>query len=123
MNQTPCGIFESAGGIWIYDFETEELRKITELPSKYNENHVVNYVGRDSENRIVVAYQCVSEDEYAPNIELAVLDYETLEVINYIDTEFTRGPNFSMGIDRDRNHSFLIYYHETDKENIINYLE
>ena len=123
MNQTPCGIFESSGGIWIYDFETEELRKITELPSKYNEKHVITYVGRDCENRIVVAYQCVSEDEYAPNIELAVLDYETHDVINYIDTEFTRGPNFSMGIDRDRNHSFLIYYHDIDKENIINYLE
>ena len=123
MEQTPCGIFETPGGIWIYDFETEELRKITELPSKYNEKHIVTYVGRDNENRIVIAYQCVSDDEYSQNIELAVLDYETLEVTNYIDTELTRGPNFSMGIDRGTEHSFWIRYADTRKEILINYLE
>ena len=123
MNQTPCGIFETPGGVWIYDFDNEELKKIAKLPSKYNEKHQVTYVGRDRENRIVIAYQCVSDDEYSQNIELAVLDYETLEVINYIDTEHTRGPNFSMGIDRDRKDYFVISYSDVEKEIFINYLE
>ena len=124
MEQTPCGIFETPGGIWIYDFESESLRKITELPSKYDEKHWVTYVGRDSGNRIVVAYQCVSDDEYAENIELAVLDYETLEVINYIDTELTRSPNFSMGIDRGEDIFWIHYFGDSgNREEFINYLE
>lgn len=81
FDQKPCCFFISTNGIWVYGFDSLGLRHISSLPTEKESIHFVKNVWFDSEERIIIAHH-----REGGTIEIAVLDYATLEVVNWFDT-------------------------------------
>lgn len=88
FDEKPCSFFISSNGLWVYGYDSLGLRHISELPSEYDCVHSVKDVWLDTENRIIISYM----DEIG-RAEIAVLDYETFELINYFNTGIKTNSN------------------------------
>ncbi len=121
MSDFPIGIFITAGGIHVYDFEKEHIRTITQLPTKYDKEHSVITAFMDGNNNIIVAYVKDDYNPFASPIEIAVLDYSSLSVINYIDTGTNPQKTYSIRLEEDG--KIVIKYPDFNRTEIIRYLE
>lgn len=95
IEKSTC-LFFAQSGLWIYDMGTGGLRHIESLPSEEDGIHSLYYAWIDSENRLVITYILNTEVEEgdtvesvsarAGNIQVAALDFDTLEPLNAFDT-------------------------------------
>ncbi|MBR2041142.1 MAG: hypothetical protein IJ945_02100 [Oscillospiraceae bacterium] len=122
MSDFPVGLFVTEGGIIIYDFEKEHIRTVTELPTKYDKKHEVLAAFMDGNNNIIIAYVREDFNPYAPPIEIAVLDYSSFSVINYIDTGTPPQKTYSIRLEEEEN-KIIIRYPDFGRTEEFFYLE
>lgn len=121
MSDFPVGIFVTEGGIVIFDFEKENIRTITNLPTKYDGKHNIITAFMDDNNNIIVAYVKKDYNPYASPIEIVVLDYGSLSVINYIDTGTNPQKTYSIRLEEIG--KIIIKYPDFGRMEVIKYLE
>lgn len=80
LDDTPCALFPSKSGVLIYDFGSNSTRCIKELPSFCTKIHETTDAVIENKDEITIYYRCTAcHEDYT-----AILDYETLEVKNFI---------------------------------------
>jgi hypothetical protein len=119
--------FLSLNGLYFYRFETDEFIHISELPSEYNKPHMIRNAWIDNSGHIILSYNVFSSNPEKVNVEIAVLDEESYEVINYINTglsaDFFEDRPFIAQWNPIEENTLEIYNTKTGDYEKINYLE
>lgn len=127
FGEKPYCFFLTASGLYFYRFETNEFIRISEVPSEYNKTHYIRTAWVDSDGYIIISYNAVISDLSKAAVEIAVLDSETYEIINYINTGLPA--DYFEEIPFEIQHEILeekfveIYDTETEQLKKIKYLE
>lgn len=77
-------LFFTENGLCFYNFK--DFYHVSELPSNYEGIHSVKNAWVDLDGNLIIAYVPGSDPEAENPIEIAVMDMETKEIINFIDT-------------------------------------
>ena len=119
--------FLSLNGLYFYRFETDEFIHISKLPSEYNKTHMIRNAWIDNSGHIILSYNVLSNNPEQVTVEIAVLDEESYEVINYINTglsaDFFDEMPFIAQWDPIEGNTVEIYNTKTGDYEKINYLE
>lgn len=127
FGEKPYCFFLSLSGLYFYRFETGEFVHISEVPSEYDLPHFIKNVWVDNNGNIILSYAVLEDHPDNSIVEIAVLEGEKYEVINYINTGFSA--NYFDDMPFDAVHEIIedgtveIYDVETESYKNIKYLE